>query len=176
MIIAVDLKNCYGIKSLQHRFDFSEARAIIIYAPNGAMKTSLAKVFTDLSTNRSPSDVIFPSRPTQCSVTADPALPLDTDHVFVVDPYEEGFASNRMATLLVNEELKRKYQAIHASIDKAKADLMAGIGDTSHLKKKVEPEMLAAFRLRPGDIYSLLDRFEPQVTSDVDANFTDIEY
>ncbi len=31
MKISVDLKNCYGIKSLTHKFDFSEGNSIILY-------------------------------------------------------------------------------------------------------------------------------------------------
>jgi len=60
MKISVDLKNCYGIKALQSDFDFGTGNAFLIYAPNGAMKTSLAKVFTDISKAESPKDVIFP--------------------------------------------------------------------------------------------------------------------
>ena len=49
MKISVDLKYCYGIKALQSDFDFGTGNAFLVYAPNGAMKTSLAKVFTDIS-------------------------------------------------------------------------------------------------------------------------------
>ena len=45
--IRIDLENCYGIKALQSSFDFSDASAYAIYAPNGAMKTSFAQTFRD---------------------------------------------------------------------------------------------------------------------------------
>src|SRR4030042_6884547 len=112
MKISVDLKYCYGIKALRHDFDFAAGNAILVYAPNGAMKTSLAKVFRDISQGEDPKDEVFPHRTTVCSITNDPGLLLDAEHVFVVDPYEEDYSSERIATLLVNEELKREYESI----------------------------------------------------------------
>ena len=123
MKISMDLKNCYGIKALHHEFDFTSGNASLVYAPNGSMKTSLARVFKDVSLSEQPKDVIFPHRPTQCSVSNDSGIPLDQEHIFVVNPYEEGFSSTRIATLLVNEELKHKYESIHISIDEAKTKL-----------------------------------------------------
>ena len=37
--IEIDLKHCYGIKSLKQTFDFSTGRAKALYAPNGVMKS-----------------------------------------------------------------------------------------------------------------------------------------
>lgn len=48
--LTVDIQNCYGIKKLVHKFDFSKMRAYALYAPNGAMKSSLAQVFQDVVT------------------------------------------------------------------------------------------------------------------------------
>ena len=66
--VSVDLKNCYGIKALKYDFDFSQTNAFAIYAPNGAMKSSFALTFKDLSTGAKPKDRIFPDRPTSASV------------------------------------------------------------------------------------------------------------
>ena len=176
MKISVDLKNCYGIKALRHDFDFGTGNAFLVYAPNGAMKTSLAKVFTDISKAESPKDVIFPLRTTACSITNDSGFPLDQEHVFVVNPYEERYSSERIATLLVNEELKREYESIRASIETAKTILFSSIGETSGLKKNVEREVLAAFKTDPSDIYSLLESFEADVNSNLILDFADIAY
>lgn len=48
-ILHCNLSNCYGIKNLQYDFDFKNKPVVIIYAPNGTMKTSFAKTFRDLS-------------------------------------------------------------------------------------------------------------------------------
>ena len=41
--VKIDLKNCYGIRSLQRELDFSSKPAYALYAPNGVMKSSLAE-------------------------------------------------------------------------------------------------------------------------------------
>ncbi len=176
MKISVDLRNCYGIKALRHEFDFSTGNAFLIYAPNGAMKTSLAKVFTDISQAEDPKDAISPHRTTACSITNDSGLSLDQEHIFVVDPYEESYSSGRIATLLVNDELKREYESIHALIEKAKTDLFASIGETAGIKRNADQEMLTAFKINPSDIYSLLESFEADVYSDLTLDFADIAY
>jgi energy-coupling factor transporter ATP-binding protein EcfA2 len=176
MKISVDLKYCYGIKALRHDFDFAAGNAILVYAPNGAMKTSLAKVFRDISQGEDPKDEVFPHRTTVCSITNDPGLLLDAEHVFVVDPYEEDYSSERIATLLVNEELKREYESIHASINAAKAILFSNVEKTAGIRRNVEQEMLDAFKVNPSDIYSLLESFEADVNSHVTPDFADIAY
>jgi len=176
MKILLDLKNCYGIKALQHEFDFDSGNAFLIYAPNGAMKTSLAKVFRDISQGEEPEDAIFPHRATTCAITNDSNLTLDQEHVFVVDPYEESYSSQRIATLLVDDELKRKYESLHASIEKAKAALFSSIGESAGIRRNIEQEMLTAFGVNPSDVYSLLESFEADVNSDLTPDFADISY
>jgi len=176
MKISVDLRNCYGIKALRHEFDFGTGNAFLIYAPNGAMKTSLAKVFTDISQAEDPKDAISPHRTTACSITNDSGLSLDQEHIFVIDPYEESYSSGRIATLLVNDELKREYESIHALIEKAKTDLFASVGETAGIRRNADQEMLTAFKINPSDIYSLLESFEADVNSDLTLDFADIAY
>lgn len=50
--VKVDLKNCYGIKSFQREFDFTKTRAYALYAPNGVMKSSLARTFQDAAAQK----------------------------------------------------------------------------------------------------------------------------
>ncbi|MFC2071234.1 hypothetical protein ACFLUU_00740 [Chloroflexota bacterium] len=176
MKISLDLKNCYGIKTLRHEFDFGTGNAFLVYAPNGAMKTSLAKVFTDISQAAHPKDAIFPHRTTTCTITNDADLSLDQEHVFVVDPYEEGYSSERISTLLVNNELKRDYESLYASIETAKKALFSGVGETAGFRRNVEQEMLVGFNTNPNDIYSLLESFEADVNSDLIPDFADIVY
>ena len=46
--VTVTAEHCYGIPMLVHTFDFSNNNApVVIYAPNGLMKTSLAKSARD---------------------------------------------------------------------------------------------------------------------------------
>ena len=44
--LSIKLQNCYGIKKLEENLDFTNRNVNVIYAKNGLMKTSLAKVFS----------------------------------------------------------------------------------------------------------------------------------
>ena len=176
MKISVDLKNCYGIKALQYDFDFSKGNAFLIYAPNGAMKTSLARVITDISQGEDPKDEIFPHRNTTWTITNDSGISMGQDYIFVVDPYKVDYSSERIATLLVNDELKREYESIHSTIEKAKAALFSSIGETAGIRRNVEQEMRVAFNVNPSDVYSLLESFEVDVNSDLILDLAAISY
>ena len=67
--LKVNLENCYGIKKLEQNFDFSKDRCFAIYAPNGSMKSSLAKVFEDIARGEASRDRIFPARATAREIT-----------------------------------------------------------------------------------------------------------
>lgn len=175
MKISVDLKNCYGIKALRHDFDFGTGNAFLIYAPNSAMKTSLAKVFKDISESETPRDMIYPHRTTACSITDDSGLCLEPEHIFVVNPYEEDFRSERIATLLVNEDLKREYESTHASIERKRMALFSNVGKMAGLRNNVEQEMAIALQTDADDIYSLLEKLEPTVNKAA-SEFADISY
>ena len=43
--VSVAFDKCFGISSLKHEFDFSKTNVILLYAPNGVMKTSFANTF-----------------------------------------------------------------------------------------------------------------------------------
>jgi hypothetical protein len=62
--VSIDLENCYGIKKLQKKLDFSKHAVYALYAPNGLMKTSLAQTFLDISNGQASQDRIFPDRVT----------------------------------------------------------------------------------------------------------------
>ena len=57
--IRIDFENCYGIRKMVHEFDTSDGCAFLIYAPNGSMKSSFARVFSDISKGQTPKDAIF---------------------------------------------------------------------------------------------------------------------
>ena len=63
-------ENCYGIKEFDMGtgINFSQSNKAIIYAPNGVMKTSFAKVFEDLSKGEPSKDRIFPGVTTSYSI------------------------------------------------------------------------------------------------------------
>ncbi len=176
--ISVELKNCYGIKDLEHKFDSAGGNAFLIYAPNGSMKSSLARVFRDISEGGKPRDAIFLERETSCSVTVDSGGSLNPDDIFVVDPYrEEGFSSTRVATLLADESLKQKYEFIHTSIEKAMMALLDSVGATAGITRNLAQGALAdIFGTTDREIHGILEELEPEVIKEPDSDFSDIAY
>lgn len=62
--LSVNLENCYGIRKFKEVLTFESDKPVVIYAPNGAMKTSLSKTFLDLSNDQMSTDRIFKKRTT----------------------------------------------------------------------------------------------------------------
>lgn len=120
--LKVELQHCYGIKSLKEQFDFSNASACAIYAPNGAMKSSLAKTFQDIADSKASGDRIFPDRVCKRAVVDDEGVEVPPECILVVRPYDEVFGhTERTSTLLVNAALREEYERLH--LDKGTSGL-----------------------------------------------------
>ncbi|MFQ2657078.1 hypothetical protein ACK3Y5_18500 [Aeromonas caviae] len=112
MKIALDLENCYGINKLEEELDFTRVDGIdgfcSLYAPNGTLKTSLAKTLKDIEEGNLSRDIIFPDRETKRIVNLNDQ-PIAADQIMVIKSYDESYISKQVSTLLVNEALKRDY-------------------------------------------------------------------
>ncbi len=131
----INLRYCYGIGKLEAELEFKH-KGYAIYAPNGVMKTSLAKTMMDLSEGNSPKDLHFPNREPTCEITLNGEA-IKKEEIFVVKSYDDKFSSSQVSTLLANAELRAKYEGIHQSIGEAKKALdkalrnAAGFGERS---------------------------------------------
>ena len=85
--LRVHLENCYGIKSLDHEFDFSQRRAWAIYAPNGCMKSSLALTFKDMANVR---DRVHLDAKSVCSVVDENGKQLSQADIVVLERVAPG--------------------------------------------------------------------------------------
>ncbi len=116
--IHVKMKYCYGIKSLDHEFVFSKENMIPVYAPNGIMKTSFAKTFQDFATGDStPRDEMFPARKSIFEIEDENGKKIKSENIFVARQYMEDFESDKTATLLAKEDLRKKWKEINNNID-----------------------------------------------------------
>lgn len=99
----------------------------MIYAPNGVMKSSLSKVFDDISKGTATSDRIFQSVVSSYSVThytsqyvfssADAAtIPSATDRIYVVNTFTDTFEFTKetVSTLLADETTRNAYNVLMA--------------------------------------------------------------
>lgn len=144
----VHLENCYGIRSLTHRFDFRTDTPYAVYAPNGFMKSSFAKCFEDLSRGSASSDRMFPKRVSVRAIRDEDQRDIEPDKVLVVRPYDETFQPERVSLLLVNDALKRQYDDAVARIEERRADLIKVLKQRSGLTGRTatpESELCAAF-------------------------------
>ncbi len=176
--INLKLQNCYGIKKLEKNFDFSDRSTYAIYAPNGVMKTSLAKTFEDIRLSRPSKDLIFPARVTVREVKKEDGNELLPDEIFVIDPYKEDFSSEKMSTLLVNKKLKERYDSIHIKIDEEKNNLVKELTHLSGLRDGVENEISETFIFTHGgdSVLVALESTEGRVLDKTEPLYADISY
>jgi len=144
--LTLKLEYCYGIKKLEHEFNFRN-RTFAIYAPNGVMKTSFAKTFKDFSNGSETKDLAFPSRKTVREIEAD--IGITPEIFFIIEPYLEDYQSEKISTLLANKQLKSEYETIHKDINKVKIDLIKKLKQLSGLtgrKDNIENEIKNVFK------------------------------
>jgi len=173
--ISVNFEHCYGINKLQYDFDF-EKSTFSVYAPNGAMKTSFAKTFRDISDDCSTKDLMFPERNTVRVVVDENDIPLEKDSVFVIDPIDEEFKSAKMSTLLANKELREKYDNVHLKIDEKKELLVKELKPLSGLRSGIEDEISVVFTSTKGKLFTSLERIEKEVLDKTEPEFSDVTY
>jgi len=145
MKLHLKLENCHGIGSLEHSFDFTKHRIFTVYAPNGSMKTSFAKTFTDLQQGIESKDHIYDKRrPSSREIKIDDNPIKDTE-ILVINSYEDEYKySPNVAKLLANKDLKEEYKVIHEEIAKQKEPLTIALEDlTGNAKGAICEEQLA---------------------------------
>ncbi|GAI24388.1 unnamed protein product, partial [marine sediment metagenome] len=176
--LKINLQNCYGIKHLKKDFDFSQQKTCVIYASNGAMKTSLAKTFKDLSNGVNSKDLIFPNRETIREIKNEDDNDITKEQVFVIEPYNdnEDFNSEKMSTLLVNNKLKKLYDEIHIKIDEKKDDLLKELKILSGLRSDIEKEISDDFTHTDSQLFVSLTRVQKEVLDSSEPEFSDISY
>jgi hypothetical protein len=175
--LKVNLENCYGIKALNHQFDFRQSRACIIYAPNGVMKSSLAQAFKDLSSNVESKDRVFPARSTRREIVDESGTALSPDGVVVILPYDEMLGHpEKTSTLLVNNELRLEYAKLLVEIDDAKAKFLAVLKEISGSKRNLEQEISSTFTKTNDAFQVAVNRIKDEVREQKDAPFADVKY
>ena len=120
-------KNCYGLKQFNlQNINFSRCNKALIYAPNGVMKSSLSKVFDDISKGATTCDRIFQNVVSNYSVThytsryvyssANRTQPTATDRIYVVNTFNNSFEFTKetVSTLLADETTRNAYNVLMA--------------------------------------------------------------
>lgn len=173
--LTIDLENCYGIKKLRAKLDFSQSRAVAIYAPNGAMKTSLAETFRDVAHGKLTTDRIFPERITKREIRDESGNEIDPEKIVVIKSYEEVVPSEKTALLLVNSDLRTEYEGLLKGVQASKERLVTSLKSLSG-SKDIEREISRAFTPSDDQFIKALDRVKGEVAKQEGAPFTSVPY
>lgn len=175
--LKLDLEHCYGIKKLQAEFDFAaHGDVFTIYAPNGSMKTSLANTFRDVSKGADTSDRIWKKNKTQRIIHDENGSELAPESIFVIEPYNEGYRSDRISTLLVNDELRQRYEAVHKEIDEKAEVLVGELKKPTGLKKGISEELSVSITHDPNDFFRALGRVREEVENEAETPIANVVY
>ena len=130
MKLKLALENCYGINQLNKEFDFTKSSSNdgvnSLYAPNGTLKTSLAKTFIDVVNEEETKDLIFPDRETKRDITIN-NIAVTPEQIMVIESYNESYSSKQLSTLLVNDTLKQQYDTTLKEVDEKRTALVKAI-------------------------------------------------
>jgi hypothetical protein len=158
--LSIRLKNCFGIQNFEEDFLFNKANAQLIYAPNGVMKTSLAKTFHCLQKGEIPRELIY-NRQAEYSVKIDDEG-IKPSEILVVKPFDSSYNPQNLSTLLVNRSQKAIYDSIYKEILDARAQIAKKLSKLSKISAdKVEAQIIDDFGAT--DIFDAIDeikRFE----------------
>ena len=172
----INLENCYGIKKLEYEFKFNDKNTYIIYAPNGTMKTSFAKTFKDYSKNETPKDLIFRDKETLFEILDETLEPISPESIFVIEPYNATYESDKISTLLVNKELKKEYDEIYIDIDRKKELIIKELKQLSGLKKNIDEIFSYDVVSDNNSFYIALLRLEDEILNNADDSLKTVNY
>ncbi|MHA4738960.1 ATP-binding protein [Dyadobacter sp. MSC1_007] len=143
--LKIHFENCYGIKKLHHTFDFTSSKVQIIYAPNGAMKSSFAKTLEDISLEKVSEDRIFTDRVNHRSALVDNRDILK-EEIFVINRMQDA-DFKEASTILANSTLKTEYDTINIKLNETKKEFIKTIQPYFGLKDKaIEQAIEEAFK------------------------------
>jgi hypothetical protein len=175
--LIINIENCYGISKLEYTFDFEKSKVYSIYAPNGVMKTSFSKTFSDLSKNKESKDLVFHDRLSKREIVCDNGVEINGENLFVIEPYNKEYSSEKESLLLVNQDIKRQYDAALLKIEKKKKLLFDELKRISGLNGRIitpENELLKVFN--KNSIFEVLEEVEDVIGHTLDKRLSEINY
>lgn len=144
MKITFDFENCFGIKKLNEEIEFKAGQpAVVIYAPNGMMKTSFANTCAEMAKVATSK----PKRGRTAAAEKDPIcdrldldLPsvhtikidgneIEPECIFVANPDQTEFNANKQVTdFLASQALKDEYDRIVGLLEQARKEFVNAVG------------------------------------------------
>jgi ABC-type oligopeptide transport system ATPase subunit len=137
-------ENCYGIRKLElKQIDYSDSNRALIYAPNGVMKTSFANSIANICIGNHPCDELFKNRETQYYIKykeievskTSTSEELSDFRAHVIKSFDDVYQSGNIATLLVNTDLRTRYEEIMEILNGQIKKLQIELNKKSKLSK-----------------------------------------
>lgn len=176
--IVIDLVNCHGIPKLRCNLRLGgRLETAAIYAPNGTMKSSLARTFEDIAEGRESRDAYFEDRISARSISFLEGVAGASWDVTVVHPLDERFAMDEVAaSALVDPGLRDEYQELLAEVGAPVGALVSSLKKRLKVRRDISeqlPEWLGARgRAIPEALYALRGQVHPEGA----GQWTDLEY
>lgn len=172
MKLSIKLENCFGISKLEHTFDFKDDKnSVLIYAPNGTMKSSFAKTMLYLSKQNLPESK-RPQKP--CDLLDDTIIAtyetkfddnvISPENIYVMNGDDEiKDSSEKISTMLASSDLKQEYDRIFQSLDAERKEFIRILKDVSQ-SSDCEDELVNAFKRYESDnLFTVLNRIKNNI-------------
>ena len=147
MNIKFEFEHCFGIEKLNEEIEFKAGQpAVVIYAPNGMMKTSFANTCAEIAktANAKPKrgkaaaaekdpicDRLHPDVPSVHNILVD-GTAIAPECIFVANPEQTDFNANKQVTdFLASQELKDEYDRIVGLLEQARKEFASAVGANS---------------------------------------------
>ena len=179
--LEIKLENCYGIKKLEKEFTFTTDHNVnVIYAKNGLMKTSFAKVFKKFQNGKESEiqDLIFGNIPVKKEIQIDETDILK-EEIFVINSFEKAYESDSISSLLIDNVLKEQLEEVLS----LRSNILKNLEKKSGLKIskvslgktifELEPKIINDFHFEEKSFLRNLDVF---ILPDENNYFSNIKY
>lgn len=173
-IVNFNFENCFGIKSFRFSVRFKNVRTsdtvdsnVVIYAPNGTMKTSFAKTLECYSKgdDKSIKDELNESKKTNFSITDENNKAIAPDVVWVGNVDKLPDTTSAITRILASKALKEELDTITFALQDEKKNLVDKLKDISR-SSDCEQEFIKAFEEVEGDtFYKCLEKIESKIQS-----------
>jgi len=179
--LEVEFENCYGIKKLNHEFNFTQENNVnVVYAKNGLMKTSFAKIFKNFQDGSESKikDLIFNNTLVVKNIKID-NVDIVKEEIFVINSFEKEYESDSISSLLINDSIRDKLvdiiriknQLFNTLQEKSGLDFEKEVLTKGFLK--LEEQLLKDMGF---DEQSFLQNIESINLDDIDYDYSHIKY
>lgn len=175
--LSVELVHCHGIKKLKQEFVFDDNnRSVLIYAPNGVMKSSFTRTFKNIAEGSAPQDRIYPQRATKYSVIDENGKAIDPGSILIIDPFIGSYESTGTSSLVADRTLKEKYDLVHRTVTLHAENLYKALRAKVGSSVNVENEISSLWKHDSKNMLNLLEILATEVQSAPDFSLVGITY